>query len=194
VTLPRKRARGFGPKRRRAEQRELTTAHDDRSSKKEASALAALHGKHGGMSPLNVGVVLAGPSARGAERSTLIRSATRCSPRSLVVRIRPRKLSWPIFKIADEGLAALEAYWRQGGPERIAQAGSGREIAANRGPPHSGNRRADDSAYAVCSYGHPGSCEPGPSELERPARRGRYRIPTERHLTDRDLGRTPAEN
>jgi hypothetical protein len=88
----------------------------DRPTEKEARALAALRLKPAGLSPLNVGVAIAGEDARRAERETLIRSGNQVlsalARHGLVARIQPRKLSWPIFKITDEGVAAVDAYTR----------------------------------------------------------------------------------
>ncbi len=89
-----------------------------RLSEKEATALKALRDKPGGISPLNVGVVLAGDGARDKPRDTLIRSGNQVlsalARHGLAGRIQPRRLGWPIYKITDEGRAAIDGAFRAG--------------------------------------------------------------------------------
>jgi hypothetical protein len=64
------------------------------------------------MSPLNVGVALAADDAHHARRDALIRSGNQVlsalARHCLVARIQPRGLGWPIYKITDEGRAAID--------------------------------------------------------------------------------------
>jgi hypothetical protein len=87
-----------------------------RLTEKESTALDALRDRPGGMSPLNVGVELAAEQARRLRRDTLIRSGNQVlstlARHGLVARIQPPKLGWPIFKITDEGYAALDGHPR----------------------------------------------------------------------------------
>jgi hypothetical protein len=89
-----------------------STAARVRLSARE-TALEALRRRPGGMSPLNVGVALAGDDARQVRRDALIRSGNQVlsalARHGLVVRIQPRGLGWPIYKITDEGRAAIDA-------------------------------------------------------------------------------------
>jgi hypothetical protein len=87
-----------------------------RLTEKETVALGALRQKPGRMSPLNVGVALAGDHDREARRDTLIRSGNQVlsalARHALVARIQPRTLGWPIYKITDEGCLALDTHSR----------------------------------------------------------------------------------
>jgi hypothetical protein len=60
---------------------------------------------------LNVGVVLAGDEARRIGRGILIRSGNQVlstlARHGLVVKLQPRRLAWPIYKLTDDGWALL---------------------------------------------------------------------------------------
>jgi hypothetical protein len=95
-----------------------STATRLRLSARETVALEALRRRPGGMSPLNVDVALAGDDAGHARRDTLIRSGNQVlsalARHGLVVRIQPHRIGWPIYKITDDGHAAIDGDRRTG--------------------------------------------------------------------------------
>jgi hypothetical protein len=74
-------------------------------------AHGALGHRPGGLSPLNVGVALAGNEARRMPRARLIRSGNQVlstlARHGLIAKLQPRQISWPIFKLTQEGRSAL---------------------------------------------------------------------------------------